>query len=124
MPFQRKKPPVFAGGFSLFGLQKLELARAVRPLLRSAAIAAVSTISRTVAAWPAHHVAAMVFAMPHLRIGDTGPGEHTGEQPEAIFLAVIEALIERLLRIGETLQRCACIRHHIRPTAQPFDGII
>src|SRR5688500_18154866 len=66
---------------------------------------------------PAHHVMA---AMPaHLR--EVRMPDHTRQDLEAVLLAVVETLVERLLRVGEAFQAFAGLGHHLGMAAQPFD---
>src|SRR5207237_821479 len=51
------------------------------------------------------------------------PSTHPEQHGEAVLLAVVKALVERLRRIGELLQACGACRHRVGALAQPRDRI-
>ena len=56
-------------------------------------------------------------------VGATRAAAHAEQHGEAVLLAVVEALVERLRRVGEFRQACGARGHGVGALAQPRDRI-
>src|SRR5262245_49548170 len=104
--------------------RKLHATRAAVKTARAVKTTSAKTIHTAVIhATAIHHATAHAPAI-HARA--THPGSraaNAGQHCEAPLLAIVEALVERVGRLGEPLQGRAGLRHDVAPLTQPLDRI-